>query len=99
MDHQSIEEEWRVELLDWMSLLEYRQSLGWSGYHILDTKIRVKVSDMPQRRERYDRKFGISAIEVVLSDEKHMKKLSGELGVKDSTLRRWDNGIKLNLTV
>ncbi len=54
---------------------------------------------MPQRRERYDRKFEISAIEVVLSDEKHMKKLSGELGVKDSTLRRWDNGIKLNLTV
>ena len=54
---------------------------------------------MPQRRERYDRKFKISAVEVVLSDEKHVKKLSGELGVKDSTLRRWDNGIKLNLTV
>lgn len=51
MDHQSIEEEWRVELLDWMSPLEYRQSLGWSGHHILDTKIRVKgVRYAPKKR-------------------------------------------------
>ena len=35
---------------------------------------------MTQRRKRYDRQFKVSAAKVVLS---------GELGIKDSTLRRW----------
>ena len=37
---------------------------------------------MTQRRKRYDRQFKVSAAKVV-------KGLSEELGIKDSTLRRW----------
>lgn len=44
---------------------------------------------MAQRRKRYDRQFKASAAKVVLSGEMTVKGLSGELGIKDSTLRRW----------
>lgn len=44
---------------------------------------------MTQRRKRYDRQFKVSAAKVVLSGEMTAKGLSEELGIKDSTLRRW----------
>ena len=44
---------------------------------------------MTQGRKRYDRQFKASAAKVVLSGETTVKDLSEELGVKDSTLRRW----------
>lgn len=47
-----------------------------------------KVFKMTQRRKRYDRQFKVSAAKVVLSGEMTAKDLSGELGIKDSTLRR-----------
>lgn len=48
-----------------------------------------KVFKMTQRRKRYDRQFKASAAKVVLSGEMTVKDLSEELGIKDSTLRRW----------
>lgn len=48
-----------------------------------------KVFKMTQRRKRYDRQFKVSAAKVVLSGEMTVKDLSEELGIKDSTLRRW----------
>ena len=48
-----------------------------------------KVFKMTQRRKRYDRQFKVSAAKVVPSGEMTAKDRSGELGVKDSTLRRW----------
>ena len=44
---------------------------------------------MTQRRKRYDRQFKSSAAKAVLSGEVTVKDLSEELGIKDSTLRRW----------
>ena len=44
---------------------------------------------MAQGRKRYDRQFKVSAAKVVLSGEMTVKDLSEELGIKDSTLRRW----------
>lgn len=44
---------------------------------------------MAQRRKRYDRQFKASAAKVVPSEETTVKDLSEELGIKDSTLRRW----------
>ena len=44
---------------------------------------------MTQRRKRYDKQFKVSAAKVVLSGEMTVKGLSEELGIKDSTLRRW----------
>ena len=44
---------------------------------------------MTQGRKRYDRQFKVSAAKVVLSGEMTVKDLSEELGIKDSTLRRW----------
>lgn len=44
---------------------------------------------MTQRKKRYDRQFKVSAAKVVLSGEMTVKDLSEELGIKDSTLRRW----------
>lgn len=44
---------------------------------------------MTQRRKRYDRQFKVSAAKVVLPGEMTVKGLSEELGIKDSTLRRW----------
>ena len=44
---------------------------------------------MAQGRKRYDRQFKASAAKVVLSGEMTVKDLSEELGIKDSTLRRW----------
>ena len=44
---------------------------------------------MTQRRKRYDKQFKTSAAKVVLSGEMAVKDLSEELGIKDSTLRRW----------
>ena len=44
---------------------------------------------MTQRRKRYDKQFKVSAAKVVLSGEMTAKDLSEELGIKDSTLRRW----------
>ena len=42
-----------------------------------------------QRRKRYDRQLKASAAKAVLSGETTAKGLSEELGIKDSTLRRW----------
>ncbi len=44
---------------------------------------------MAQRRKRYGRQFKISAAKVVLSGEMTVRDLSDELGIEDSTLRRW----------
>ena len=44
---------------------------------------------MAQRRKRYDRRFKASAAKAVPSGEMTFKDLSEELGIKDSTLRRW----------
>ena len=44
---------------------------------------------MAQRRKRYDRQFKVSAAKAALSGEMTVKDLSEELGIKDSTLRRW----------
>ena len=44
---------------------------------------------MTQRRKRYDKQFKVSAAKVVLSGEMTVKDLSEELGIKDSTPRRW----------
>ena len=44
---------------------------------------------MTQRRKRYDRQFKASAAKAALSGEMTVKDLSEELGIKDSTLRRW----------
>lgn len=44
---------------------------------------------MTQNRKRYDKQFKISAAKVVLSGEMRVTDLAKELGIKDSTLRRW----------
>ena len=44
---------------------------------------------MTQKRRRYDRQFKIAAAQVVLSGEMQVVDLAKELGIKDSTLRRW----------
>ena len=44
---------------------------------------------MTQGRKRYDRQFKASAAKVVLPGGMTVKDLSEELGIKDSTLRRW----------
>ena len=45
--------------------------------------------DMTQRRKRYDKQFKIAAARVVLGGEMRAVDLARELGIKDSTLRRW----------
>ena len=42
-----------------------------------------------RRRKRYGRQFKASTAKAVLSGEMTVKDLSEELGIKDSTLRRW----------
>ena len=42
-----------------------------------------------RRRKRYDRQSKASAAKAALSGEMTVKDLSEELGIKDSTLRRW----------
>lgn len=44
---------------------------------------------MTQKRKRYDKQFKIAAAQVVLSGEMKVVDLAKELGIKDSTLRRW----------
>ena len=44
---------------------------------------------MTLTRKRYDRQFKTAAAQVVISREKSVRELSEELGMKDSTLRRW----------
>lgn len=44
---------------------------------------------MTQRKKRYDRRFKASAAKVVPPGEMTVKDLSEELGIKDSTPRRW----------
>ena len=44
---------------------------------------------MTQRRKRYDRQFKVSTEKAALSGEMTVKDLSEELGIKDSTPRRW----------
>ena len=44
---------------------------------------------MTQRRKRYDKQFKIAAARVVLGGEMRAVGLARELGIKDSTLRRW----------
>ena len=45
---------------------------------------------MTQRRKRYDKQFKVAAARMVLSGEMRVVDLAKELGIKDSTLRRWD---------
>ena len=44
---------------------------------------------MTQRRKRYDKQFKVAAARMVLSGEMRVVDLAKELGIKDSTLRRW----------
>ena len=44
---------------------------------------------MTQRRKRHDKQFKVAAARVVLSGEMRVVDLAKELGIKDSTLRRW----------
>lgn len=44
---------------------------------------------MTQRRKRYDKQFKVAAARVVPSGEMRVADLAKELGIKDSTLRRW----------
>ena len=44
---------------------------------------------MTRRRKRYDRQFKVAAARVVLGGEMRVVDLAKELGIKDSTLRRW----------
>lgn len=44
---------------------------------------------MTQKRKRYDRQFKVAAAQVVLSGDMRVVDLAKELGIKDSTLRRW----------
>ena len=44
---------------------------------------------MTQRRKRYDKQFKIAAARAVLGGEMRAVDLARELGIKDSTLRRW----------
>lgn len=42
-----------------------------------------------QRRKRHDKQFKVAAARVVPSGEMRVVDLAKELGIKDSTLRRW----------
>ena len=44
---------------------------------------------MTKRRKRYDKQFKVAAARVVMGGEMRVVDLAKELGVKDSTLRRW----------
>lgn len=44
---------------------------------------------MTKRRKKYDKQFKIAAAQVVLSGDMRVVDLAKELGIKDSTLRRW----------
>lgn len=44
---------------------------------------------MTQRRKRHDKQFKVAAARVVLSGEMRVVDLAKELGIRDSTLRRW----------
>ena len=44
---------------------------------------------MTQRRKRYDKQFKVAAARVVPGGEMRVVDLAKELGIKDSTLRRW----------
>ena len=44
---------------------------------------------MTERRKRYDKRSKVAAARVVLGGEMGVVDLAKELGVKDSTLRRW----------
>lgn len=55
----------------------------------LGHQVRRKVFYMTQKRKRYDKQFKIAAARVVLGGEMRAVDLARELGIKDSTLRRW----------
>lgn len=44
---------------------------------------------MTQRRKRHDKQFKVAAARVVPSGEMRVVDLAKELGIRDSTLRRW----------
>ena len=44
---------------------------------------------MTQKRKRYDKQFEIAAARVVLGGKMRVVDLARELGIEDSTLRRW----------
>ena len=44
---------------------------------------------MTQRRKRHDKQFKVAAARVVLGGEMRVVGLAKELGIRDSTLRRW----------
>ena len=44
---------------------------------------------MTQTRKRYDKQSEVSAAKAVLEGERTVSQLPDELGIKDSTLRRW----------
>lgn len=56
----------------------------------MDTRLRVKgVLDDPKKKAIRQAQFKVSAAKAALSGEMTVKDLSEELGIKDSTLRRW----------
>ena len=66
------------------------QREAWSGHDELDTKLRAKgVLDDPKKKAIRQAQFKVSAAKAALSGEMTVKDLSEELGIKDSTLRRW----------
>ena len=73
-----------------MEILDRFGSGDWSGYDELDTRLRVKgVLDDPKKKAIRQAQFKVSAAKAALSGEMTVKDLSEELGIKDSTLRRW----------
>ena len=55
----------------------------------MDTKLRAKGVLYDPEVKRYDKQFKIAAARVVLGGEMRAVDLARELGIKDSTLRRW----------
>ena len=55
----------------------------------MDARLRAKSVLYDPEEERYDKQFKITAARVVLGGEMRAVDLARELGIKDSTLRRW----------
>ena len=55
----------------------------------MDARLRAKSVLYDPEEERYDKQFKIAAARVVLGGEMRAVDLARELGIKDSTLRRW----------
>ena len=55
----------------------------------MKAKLRAKSVLYDPEEERYDKQFKIATARVVLGGEMRAVDLARELGIKDSTLRRW----------